>query len=368
MLLNNPTLNTRALKLIFYSVTEFPFKSSPPLNLVSESSTISLPQEMSFAEEPIRASKPFVEKDPTDLPEPKSSLVFNTTESSQHKNVNSIKIGLNLIPTSQPVKTKPEKSTSSMPEPPKENSGIVSYIVSGTTEVSSNATPVEESHEIYNNDKEREIFQESVPTSVKKLVKLEVVENVGNSLKNIVSKSSESEEDQGDRTYNIEGTFDSNDFTNVDAINVYKKIDLSPSVSETNVNPSFESTQKPATDIEIEKSTPVYLTSKKLEPESSPVSITSTSKPTNKSTSSSSPNATPNTTENTQQISTTTTIQNLIILEPRNETMSDEEAKKRSALLSGSEETEGNFPYRKRRIINSKRHSFYPYFLGRIWG
>ncbi|XP_065201913.1 uncharacterized protein LOC135832537 isoform X2 [Planococcus citri] len=360
-----PTPITKLTSKAELKSTEIPFKSSPPLNIGSESSTISLPQEMSFAEEPIRASKPFVEKEPTEYPEAKPSLVANTTESSHHKNVNSIKLGLNLIPTSQPVKTKPEKSTSSATELPKENSSILSYIVPGTTEVSSNVTPVEESHEIYNNDKEREIFQDSVSTPVKKVVKLEVVENVGNSLKNIVSKSSESEEDQGDRTYNIEGTFDSNDFTNVDSINVYKKIDLNP--AETNVNPSFESTQKPA-DVEFEKSTPGYLpSSKKLQdPKSFSVSFTSASSPepsSNKATSS--PNATPNTTENA---STTTPIQNLIILEPRNETMSEEEAKKRSALLSGSEETDENYPNRKRRIINSKRHSFYPYFLGRIWG
>lgn len=314
---------------------------------------------MSFAEEPIRASKPFIEKEPTETPEIKSTTI-NATES--HKG-NSNKAGLNLIPTSQPLKSKSEKSTLIATEMPKENASVVvNIIVSGTTEISN--TPVEESHEIYNNDKDREIFQDSIsPPQVKKSIKLEVVENVGNSLKNIVSKSSESQEDQSsDRAYNIEGTFETNDFSNIEPINVYKKIDMIP--LENSENPTLETTVKSIDEIEkssSSKSSGATKLATKSPATSSPLT-TKTLKI----------NTTPSITSTTVDQQSSTSTPNLIILEARNETGSIdyEDTKKRSSLLSGVEDNdnEKNFSSRKRRIINTERHSFYPYFLGRIWG
>lgn len=328
---------------------------------------------MSFAEEPIRASKPFVEKDPTETPDIIKYATPNTTENAQFKG-NSKAAGFNLIPTSRPLKNRPEKTTLLATELPKENASVSIYAILGATDLSSNATPVEESHEVYNNDKDREIFQDSVSPPVKKSVKLEIVENVGNSLKNIVSKSSESEEDQSaDRTYSIEGTFDSNDFSNLEPINVYKKIDINPMENAAQIVTTVKPTEN---DMEKLSSTvfPNPSVSSKLQIKSQTSQSILVSQPLETTVVK---NSTPSivnlsTTDSSQQISTT--IQNLIILEPRNDSISSldeiEGSRKRSPLLSGAEdnENEKNYPSRKRHIINSERHSFYPYFLGRIWG
>lgn len=336
--------------MIHFCSTEYEFynKSIIVLETGSESSTISLPQEMSFAEEPIKASKPFLVKDPTEQPDRNSSVPETTAQHKTNSNV------MNLIPTLQPTKQKPDKPAFSVTEQARESS-ISTYQLLSTAVSLLNVTPVEESHEVFNNDKDREVFQDSAV--VKKSVKMDVVENVGNSLKNIVSKSSESEEEPlGDRTYNIEGTFDSNDFGNVDPINVYKRIDLTPLESTSKNTISYESTVKPT---QKSAAAAVVTDSQSTSTASVAAKIETTRKPS--TVAYVEPEVATNKTSTKAEA-------------PLNETVSTErpklKQKKISTLLSGSEdnENEANMPSRKRHIINSERHSFYPYFLGRILG
>lgn len=299
---------------------------------------------MSFAEEPIKASKPFVTNGSTNGPAEK----YNVTESPPLK---SDLTNLNLIPTSAPTKYKPEKSVIYSTEAPPENNTSTYSVLTAAPSVLTNSTPAEESHEIFNSDKDRETFQNS--GVVKKSVKMEVVENVPNSLKSIVSKSSEEEAALSDRTYNIEGTFDSDDFVNgADPINVYKKIDLNPLDSVTKESlltsdpvlksseypstPSipFQSADKGLASVSNEErpvtATPNYNTSSEINPTNFRVDL-----PLNNQTTSS-PNTSP---------------------KPR----------KASVLLSGALDDEIS-PKRKRRVVNTDRRSSYPYFLGRILG
>ncbi|KAK7574393.1 hypothetical protein V9T40_011584 [Parthenolecanium corni] len=326
------------------SANEFFNKNVVILDTVSETSTITLPQEMSFAEEPIKASKPFVTNGSTNGPAEK----YNVTESPPLK---SDLTNLNLIPTSAPTKYKPEKSVIYSTEAPPENNTSTYSVLTAAPSVLTNSTPAEESHEIFNSDKDRETFQNS--GVVKKSVKMEVVENVPNSLKSIVSKSSEEEAALSDRTYNIEGTFDSDDFVNgADPINVYKKIDLNPLDSVTKESlltsdpvlksseypstPSipFQSADKGLASVSNEErpvtATPNYNTSSEINPTNFRVDL-----PLNNQTTSS-PNTSP---------------------KPR----------KASVLLSGALDDEIS-PKRKRRVVNTDRRSSYPYFLGRILG
>ncbi len=310
-------------------------------------STVSLPREMSFAEEPIKASKPFIPRDPTEQPEKSNN---SSTETLQHKSSSNI---LNLIPTSIPTKVKSEKVSGFSTEQAKDNERISVYAMFSTMASVLNATPVEESHEIYNNDKDREVFQDS--GVVKKSIKMEVVENIGNSLKNIASKSSESEEEgTGDRTYNIEGTFEANDFINLEPINVYKKIDLTPLESATATDSATSESGIKST----EKETVGAVTKTEAQlPTTQAPSATSIAEIQATSLNSTTSNSW--TTQNFKfaQNGSATTLKTKIV------------PSKRSPLLSGAQdEDDSNLSKRKRRVINSERHSFYPKFLGRILG
>lgn len=300
---------------------------------------------MSFAEEPIKSSKPFVTNGSTNGPADK----YNVTESLPAKSeVNN----LILLPTSAPTKFKPEKSVVYSTEQPQENITSAYSTLTAAPSVLTNSTPAEESHEIFNSDKDRETFQNSAV--VKKSVKMEVVENVPNSLKSIISKSSESEEEAAlsDRTYNIEGTFDSDDFVNgADPINVYKKIDLNPLDSATKEYPStsdpvFKSSEYPSTPSILFQSTNKVLASTLNEEH-----VTTA------------PNYTSSATTSTNlrvdiPLSNQTTTSPVTSPKPR----------KFSPLLSGALEAEEISPKRKRRLVNPDRRASYPSILGRILG
>lgn len=305
-----------------------------------EYSTVKVPQEMlSIAEEPIKTAGL----------SNRNSLIESTTR--QKLNITFI----NFMSTLNPTKLKEKETIDPTLDQSNENI-ILPFTLSSTAANLLNSTSVEESHEVFNNDKDREVFQDS--STQRKLVEVNVNENVGNSLKSvIVSKSTESEEELlGDRTYNIEGTFDSNDFSNVDPIKVYKKIDLNPLDSTSRDTTSYEATMK-----YTEKSSTAEFTESpstlSILSKTGRTDTTRTQSPVIKAE----PEATNQTTLNTEV--------------SQNETVSSEtpelKQKKISALLSGAQrynENETNIPSRKRHIISSERHSFYPYFLGRILG
>lgn len=305
-----------------------------------EYSTIKIPHEMlSIAEEPIKTSDGLTNN---------NSLIEGTTRKKLNITV------INYMSTLNPTKLKAKETIDPTLDQSNENI-IFPFTLLSTAANLLNSTSVEESHEVFNNDKDREVFQDS--STQRKSVEVNVNENVGNSLKNvIVSKSTESEEELlGDRTYNIEGTFDSNDFSNVDPIKVYKKIDLNPLDStsrDTSYQTTIKYTEKSSTAEFTESPSTLSILSKtgRTDP-------TRTQSPVLKATS----EATNQTTLNAEV--------------SQNETVSSErpelKQKKISALLSGAQrynENETNIPSRKRHIISSERHSFYPYFLGRILG
>lgn len=284
---------------------------------------------MSFAEEPIKASKPFITNGSTNGPLDK----YNVTEPQAPKSDNN----LNLIPTSAPTKLKFDMAISE----PAQETNTSGYTL--TPLVLTNSTPPEESHEIFNSDKDGDAFQNT--GVVKKSVKTETVENVPNSLKSIVSKSSESEEEAAlsERTYNIEGTFDSNDFANgAEPINVYKKIDLNP----------LETKEPPQTDAyrSSESTTPsfTFQSTSRITLEERPVTTVPKYNSSETSTRSFSTDLPTNQTATSSQTS-------------------EKPLRKPSPLLSGYLEDESS-PNRKRRVVNTDRHSSYPYFLGRILG
>lgn len=302
----------------------------------SELSTVSYPQEMSFAEEPIKASKPFIIKEPTDSPR-KFHVATETSQSISNINLR------NKIPTVLPTKIKIDKASIPTTEIVKESTNVSSYASSTIVAILLNTTPIEESHEIFNSDRDDEMFQD--PAVVKKQMKIEIEENDGNNpTKTILSKSSESEEEHiSDRTYNIEGTFDSNDFMNPDPINLYKKIDLTP----------LESVTKNTVTISDQANKVVTNAPNKLQSNLTSSTIDDFTFAFNISL------------LNNQ----TVTANNEIITQ--NETISTERLEpqpKKSSLLSGAEDNENERNLRKRNFTNSKRRSFYRYFLGRILG